>query len=192
MRRTRALQVHLRTDIYLGLVLFAQLFLLLLLSSASGLSGATTGSEVKLVWNAVNDSRVARYEVHYGTASKTYDSNVQVTTASATVSGLEGGSQYFFATRACTSDGELCSAFSNEVNVDIPGTPHSASGVVTMRAAANARSARRSASVAADNTLSATRPAIEIGEVEINQEWQWVEFQRAFVDPVVVVKALSN
>ncbi len=87
MLRTRTLQDHLRTDIHLGFILFVQLFLLLLLSSASSMSDAATAGEVRLAWNAVNDSRVARYEVHYGTASKTYESKVQVTTASATVSG---------------------------------------------------------------------------------------------------------
>ncbi|WP_147431054.1 fibronectin type III domain-containing protein [Thiocapsa rosea] len=119
MLRTRTLQDHPRTDIHLGFILFVQMFLLLMLLSASGLSQAAAG-EVRLAWNAVNDTRAARYEVHYGTASKTYQSKVQVTTASATVSGLAGGSKYFFATRACTSDGKLCSAFSNEVNVSIP------------------------------------------------------------------------
>ncbi|WP_040729558.1 fibronectin type III domain-containing protein [Thiocapsa marina] len=192
--------------------------MLLLLSSASGISAA---DEVRLAWNAVNDSRVANYEVHYGTASETYYAKVRVTTPSATVSGLEGGSHYFFATRACTSDGKLCSDFSNEVNVDMPAAAHSASGVVTMSGAADAPSARPTASatadntlartrtaiemgeastarsarptrVAAENTLAATDPAIEIGEAEINQEWQRIEFQREFKDPVVVVKSLSS
>jgi hypothetical protein len=156
------------------------------------MSEATAAGEVRLAWDAVNDNRVAHYELHYGAASKTYTSKVQVTTASATVSGLAGGSQYFFATRACTSDRTLCSAFSNEVNVDIPAPPHSSSGVVTMGDAADAQSAEPTASATADITLSATRPAIEIGEVEINQEWQRVELQREFKDPVVVVKALSS
>ncbi|CRI64108.1 exported hypothetical protein [Thiocapsa sp. KS1] len=137
MLRTRTLQDHLRTDIHLGFILFVQLFLLLLLSSASSMSDAATAGEVRLAWNAVNDSRVARYEVHYGTASKTYKSKVQVTTASATVSGLAGGSKYFFATRACTSDGTLCSAFSNEVNVSIPAAPQLTPALTTPSGTAN-------------------------------------------------------
>jgi hypothetical protein len=140
------------------------LFFVLLLSSASGVSGAATAGDVRLAWNAVNDARVAHYKVHYGTASKSYASKVQVTTASAQVSGLEGGSQYFFATRACTSDGKRCGAFSNEVNADIPGTPHSSSGIVTMGDAANTRYAQPTASAKVDSSLAATDAAIEIGE----------------------------
>ncbi|SDW82337.1 fibronectin type III domain-containing protein [Thiocapsa roseopersicina] len=137
MLHTRTLQDHLRTDIQLGFTLLVQLFFLLLLSSASGMSEAATAGEVRLAWNAVNDSRVARYELHYGTASKTYNSKVQVTTASATVSGLTGGSKYFFATRACTSDGALCSTFSNEVNVSIPATAQLTPALTTPSGTAN-------------------------------------------------------
>ena len=130
MLRTRTIQDHLPTDIHLGFTLFVQLFLLLLLSSASGMSEAATAGEVRLTWDTVDDSRVAHYELHYGTASQTYNAKVQVTTASATVSGLTGGSQYFFATRACTSDGKLCSDFSNEVNASIPAIPKSEPAVL--------------------------------------------------------------
>ncbi|WP_296805417.1 hypothetical protein [Thiocapsa sp.] len=136
MLRTRTLQDHLGTHIHFGFTLFVQLFLLLLLSSASGLSQAAVG-EVRLAWNAVSDSRVARYEVHYGTASKTYQSKVQATKASATVSGLAVGSKYFFATRACSSDGKLCSSFSNEVNVSIPTTAQLTPALTAPRGTAN-------------------------------------------------------
>ncbi len=137
MLRTRTLQDHLRTDINLGFTWFVQVLFLLLLSSAIGMSEAARAGEVRLAWNAVKDSRVAGYEVHYGTASKTYPSKIQVTAASATVSGLAGGSQYFFATRACTSDGKLCSDFSNEVNAGIPATAHLTPALTTPSGTAN-------------------------------------------------------
>ncbi|RKT47461.1 PKD domain-containing protein [Thiocapsa rosea] len=99
-----------------------QIVTFFILSWSSGVSQASTG-QIQLAWNPVEDSRVARYELHYGSASKSYQSQVQSTTAAVVVAGLESGSTYFFAARACTSDGSLCSAFSNEVVASVPYAP---------------------------------------------------------------------
>ncbi|QVL50302.1 MAG: PKD domain-containing protein [Thiocapsa sp.] len=64
----------------------------------------------------------------------------------------------------------------------------SSSGTLNFMAASlQGASAARTAQAEAD----VSEPAIEIGEVEINQEWQRVDFQRTFNDPIVVAKALS-
>lgn len=122
MQRTWILSQDLSTDIRLGTVLFAQVFMLLLFGLHSGLLQADTG-QVTLAWDPVDDSRVARYEVHYGSASKSYQSQVQCTTPQILVTGLTSGATYFFAARACSSDGTLCSAFSNELSLTIPAAP---------------------------------------------------------------------
>ena len=77
--------------------------------------GVTIPGEVQLAWDAVTDPRVAGYEVHFGTKPKNYSRHISTTSLSAVIDGLQGGPSYFFAVRACTSDGTVCSAFSNEV-----------------------------------------------------------------------------
>lgn len=103
-------------------MLFAQVFILLLFALTAGVLQAATG-QVTLAWDPVDDSRVARYEVHYGSASKSYQSQVQSTTAQTQITGLTSGATYFFAARACSSDGTLCSAFSNELSITVPVVP---------------------------------------------------------------------
>jgi PKD repeat protein len=78
------------------------------------------GAEVTLAWDSVDDSRVAFYEVHWGTISSDYAWTKQSASASTTVDGLIEGSTYYFAARACNQDATLCSEFSNEVSATIP------------------------------------------------------------------------
>lgn len=114
MSGNRILSDHPGTHLQSGLRLsMGWLLLLIVLMMASSVVHA---AEVRITWNRVNDNRVAYYEVHYGTASRTYRWKVRSTTLSALVSDLVGGSPYFFAVRACTQDGKLCSAFSREVS----------------------------------------------------------------------------
>lgn len=75
--------------------------------------------EVSLTWDSVPDSRVARYEVHFGTASGVYESQVATATTATSVSGLTPGSTYYFAARACDSSGSTCSGFSNEIRATV-------------------------------------------------------------------------
>jgi len=81
--------------------------------SASVLAGDAT-----LEWDPVSDSRVTKYEVHYGLSPDTYIQAVTVPVAetTATVTDLVEG-RWYFAAKAC-SDSE-CSGFSNEVAAEI-------------------------------------------------------------------------
>lgn len=105
-----------------------QLALLFLLGTLQGLSAA----EVQLAWDTVADSRVAVYEVHYGSQSGSYGNRLDSTTTSASVPNLQAGSSYFFAVKACDSARAACSAYSNEVSTTIPAevTPPVASFTV--------------------------------------------------------------
>jgi PKD repeat protein len=87
--------------------------------TAGATQAAVTG-EVNLAWDPVQDSRVASYQVHYGTSSGQYGSSLSVSSTSATVSGLQSGSTYYFVARACEQGGTNCSAPSNEVSAAIP------------------------------------------------------------------------
>jgi hypothetical protein len=89
---------------------------LVLIASAATLHAA----DITFAWSPVEDSRVGRYEVHYGTTSRTYATSVACSQPTITVSGLNASTTYYAAARACTSDGRTCSAFSNEAAVTIP------------------------------------------------------------------------
>lgn len=93
-----------------------QLALLFLVGTLQGVSAA----EVQLAWDAVADSRVAVYEVHYGSQSGSYGNRLDSTTTSALVPNLQAGSTYFFAVKACDSTRAACSAYSDEVSTTIP------------------------------------------------------------------------
>lgn len=81
-----------------------------------GVAGNAAAAELALEWDAVNDDRVTSYELHYGTASETYQASIATTAARATVSSLDPATTYYFAVRACTESGTDCSSFSNEIS----------------------------------------------------------------------------
>lgn len=90
--------------------------LLLLTCLTTMVSPVAHAEQVQISWNPVTDSRVAFYEVHYGTASTLYQWQVRTSETFAVIADLISGSPYFFAVRACTQDGTLCSPFSREVS----------------------------------------------------------------------------
>jgi hypothetical protein len=98
-------------------------WLLLLTFFAMMASPVAQAAQVQISWNRVTDSRVAYYEVHYGAASGSYQWKVSSTEPVAVVADLVGDSSYFFAVRACTQDGTLCSAFSREVSNGLGTSP---------------------------------------------------------------------
>jgi PKD repeat protein len=101
-------------------IAFEFLITVLIICMATAMASSARANDVQLAWNAVTDSRVTGYQVHYGEASGQYVNQVAVTSTSATVTGLAPGHTYYFAARACTQGGTQCSSFSNEVNTAIP------------------------------------------------------------------------
>jgi len=96
--------------------LFAPVFLLFCFSAL-----AHAGS-VSLEWDKVGDERVDHYEVAYGVSSGKYDATVVSTETSVSIAGLNSGSTYYLAARACDKAKTYCSGYSNEVVAKIPSS----------------------------------------------------------------------
>jgi hypothetical protein len=67
---------------------------------------AGTPDSVTLLWNPNLEPDLAGYRLHYGTALAPYASQLDVTTTSATVSGLKYGATYTFAVSGFNTAGE--------------------------------------------------------------------------------------
>jgi hypothetical protein len=75
---------------------------------------------VTLAWDPCSDPAVVGYAMYYGVASRTYTNMVDAGNATnATISGLVGGTTYFFAVTAHHALG-LESDYSNEVSYSVP------------------------------------------------------------------------
>ena len=74
-------------------------------------ASSPSAAEVALVWDGVDDPRVASYQVHYGPARRDYDNHKVATESKVVVAGLQPGRRYYFAVRACAADGVTCSGF---------------------------------------------------------------------------------
>lgn len=84
-------------------------------------AGSTWAASLTLAWDA--SAGAATYKVYYGTASRTYTSNVNAGSAtSATISGLTGGQRYYFAVTALSASGAE-SGYSAEVSALAPSVP---------------------------------------------------------------------
>ena len=116
MRHERKLSQlhHTRKNQHAGMIKAGFVYLCLLFS------GAVSAEAVQLAWDPVQSSQVAVYQVHYGPASGQYNQFVESATNSASIQGLQPGSTYFFAVRACDSSKANCSGFSNEVSTTLP------------------------------------------------------------------------
>ena len=80
-------------------------------------------SGVKLSWVENSASDVAGYKAYYGTASRSYQSNVDAGTfTSVEIDGLTPGVTYYFAVTAYDNSGNQ-SAYSQEVQATIPNPP---------------------------------------------------------------------
>jgi Fibronectin type III domain len=76
-------------------------------------------AQVTLAWDPVADSSLQGYKVYYGTASRNYPTSIDVRNVTTyQVTGLGGGTTYYFAVKSHNSSGE--SAFSNEVTYTTP------------------------------------------------------------------------
>ena len=75
----------------------------------------TSSYKVDLSWDAHADSTVSAYQVYYGTTNGEYTTKIAVGNATqTTISGLSGGTTYYFAVTAINTGG-IESAFSNAV-----------------------------------------------------------------------------
>jgi len=101
-----------------------------------GVGTPAFAADVALAWDAVDDARVALYQVHYGTESGQYAATQQTDATNLVVAGLDGGQPYFFAVCACSAGASECSALSNEVSAVTPAPPQAAFSADTRSGAA--------------------------------------------------------
>lgn len=66
-------------------------------------------------WDPVTDSRVKKYQLHYGDQPGKYTQHRDVTATRITINDLPPGKKLYFAVRACDATSTDCSSFSNEV-----------------------------------------------------------------------------
>ncbi len=137
MSGNRSLPEHPQIHLQVGLRLSIGWLLLLLTFLTTMASPVVHAAQAQITWNRVNDSRVAYYEVHYGTASRIYQWKVRTTELTVVVADLVGGTPYFFAVRSCTQGGTLCSAFSREVSSSPGASPQLSVSVTTATGSVN-------------------------------------------------------
>ena len=93
-----------------GLILLAVFLLFILISPQTAYSAQTP-----LEWDANREPDLAGYRIHYGVASRNYDTIVDIGNyTSCTISELQEGQTYYFAVTAYDQDGNE-SGYSNEV-----------------------------------------------------------------------------
>jgi hypothetical protein len=156
---------------------FLSLFLLV------GSVQSALAAEVNLAWNPVEDPRVDHYQIFIGYSHDQFIHRLETTSTSLQVVGLGVGTTYFFAARACDRTGVVCSLLSNVIDATIPS-------VQTPTAPSNDQASYQN--LGSDSgSVTGANLQIEIGEINVNEMWQRVNFQQAFTDPVVVIKPLS-
>ena len=79
--------------------------------------------QVKLQWDANTERDLAGYKVHYGTASRNYNTHINVDKNTQCTIPIDYGIHYYFAVTAYDSAGNE-SGYSNEVDtlIEIPDT----------------------------------------------------------------------
>jgi fibronectin type 3 domain-containing protein len=116
-----------------NLVFFSVLLVALLISVWA------RAEQVTLAWDANTEPDLAGYKVHYGTASGSYTSSVDVhKVTTAVVTGLTAGQTYYLAVTAYNAANNQ-SGYSNQVSYSVPApngapstpaTPSGASGAL--------------------------------------------------------------
>lgn len=102
---------------------------------ALGIVGLAHAGTVALVWDPVSDPALAGYKLHYGNASKSYTSHIDVGIATSKELTLPAGVYYFAATAYANLPG-LESDYSNEaeytMRLPAPGNNRVQSATITL------------------------------------------------------------
>ena len=102
------------TKLHRNLFFYSALLLTLLVSVWA------RAEQVTLAWNPNQESDLAGYKIHYGTASGSYSVHMDVQRVTTyTLTGLTAGQTYYFATTAYDTSGNE-SSYSNEVSYYVP------------------------------------------------------------------------
>jgi hypothetical protein len=97
------------------------------LAVAALIAVAASAAQVTVEWDQGSEPDLTGYRVHYGPASRSYRTNLDVgRTTSATVSTLEGGQTYYLAVTALDAF-QNESGFSDEVSYTTPAPPETLS-----------------------------------------------------------------
>jgi hypothetical protein len=194
-------------------ITFGILFLIFISFSA----GNVFSAEVLLTWEPNSESDLAGYKIHYGTAGGEYTNVVDVgNVTDCTIGSLEEGLTYYFAATAYDSFGNE-SAYNEEISLyieseetldtdedgmadiwemenfgslDCDGTDDFDSDNISDLDEFLEGTDPLVSDLADDGENNADKdvPLLEIGEVEVNENWTRVTFNQAFLDPVVVAK----
>jgi hypothetical protein len=96
------------------------LFFVLLFSCLRAFSLTVPAGHVTLAWEPSSDTNVVGYNIYYGVASHTYPNMINVgNVTNTTISGLVGGTVYYFAVTAYDGFGDE-SDFSDEISYLVP------------------------------------------------------------------------
>jgi hypothetical protein len=108
-----------KSDTFLGKTILGTLVVLFFLSGQQAFSG-----ELRLKWNANQESDISGYKLHYGRASRNYECAVDVgNDTHYTLSGLENGKAYYCAASAYDTAGNESGLSEEVVHVVVPAEP---------------------------------------------------------------------
>ena len=80
-------------------------------------------AQLTVAWDPNNDEMTAGYKIYYGTESNTYDSSIDVGSATQyLIADLKAGTIYYFAAKAYDANGTE-SDFSEEIGANTPSEP---------------------------------------------------------------------
>ncbi|MDL1964173.1 MAG: fibronectin type III domain-containing protein [Deltaproteobacteria bacterium] len=167
-------------------IYFVPLIFILLLSTQNVYS-----LDVTLSWNPNSEKDLAGYRIFYREDDQSYDYEEpawQGSETTCTIYNLDDKTTYYFVARAFDSWGSesgnsketIYAALSDTVEI---GDSNEASYAALLGSSESGNSN--------EACYAALLGTVEIGEVGVDHNWKWVEFNDTFIDPVVVANPLS-